>query len=293
MSKLPSRLTKSEQARLLEELNYMNLEEIRGFCSARGIPFRIVGEYREREGEGHKGHRSKANRAGPRPRLPHDRPGRSAHPHPRADRPPRKSTRAARTSRPPLLSLVCDQMARAFEAEGVEGRNRVQLQLEHIWRGWLGGFALLRAAAAHRDIVAIAVEWTRRCRSDLSRGRPSHGRPTVLDSGDAGRETVAAGREYRSERHRFGCRQWVVSAITAVMDEHGWKSPAAGTTPDLRAQDEASGRTSIGSGEPEDCPAAAVSGVSAATANPAVQMTVGYPRPSRWFHSFVSIRTTG
>jgi hypothetical protein len=58
------------------------------------------------------------------------------------------------------------------------------------------------------------------------------------------------------------------------MDEHGWKSPAAGTTPDLRAQDEASGRTSIGSGEPEDCPAAAVSGVSAATANPAVQMTV-------------------
>jgi hypothetical protein len=88
------------------------------------------------------------------------------------------------------------------------------------------------------------------------------------------------------------------------MDEHGWKSPAAGTTPDLRAQDEASGRTSIGSGEPEDCPAAAVSGVSAATANPAVQMTVarfighilvrtGYPRPSRWFHSFVSIRTTG
>ena len=31
-------LTKSEQARLLEELNYMNLEEIRGFCSERGIP---------------------------------------------------------------------------------------------------------------------------------------------------------------------------------------------------------------------------------------------------------------
>jgi hypothetical protein len=44
MSNLLSRLTKSEQARLLEELNYMNLEEIRGFCSERGIPYRIVAE---------------------------------------------------------------------------------------------------------------------------------------------------------------------------------------------------------------------------------------------------------
>ena len=40
-----SQLTKSEQARLLEELNYMNLEEIRAFCSERGIPYRIVAEY--------------------------------------------------------------------------------------------------------------------------------------------------------------------------------------------------------------------------------------------------------
>ena len=40
-----SRLTTSEQARLLEELNYMNLEEIRCFCSARGIPYRIVAEH--------------------------------------------------------------------------------------------------------------------------------------------------------------------------------------------------------------------------------------------------------
>ena len=39
-----SQLTKREQARLLEELNYMNLEEIRGFCSARGIPYKIVAE---------------------------------------------------------------------------------------------------------------------------------------------------------------------------------------------------------------------------------------------------------
>src|SRR5687767_2814894 len=40
-----SQLTKSEQARLLEELNYLNLEEIRGVCSERGIPYRIVAEY--------------------------------------------------------------------------------------------------------------------------------------------------------------------------------------------------------------------------------------------------------
>ena len=45
MSNLLSRLTKSEQARLLEELNYLNLAEIRAFCSERGIPFRIVAEY--------------------------------------------------------------------------------------------------------------------------------------------------------------------------------------------------------------------------------------------------------
>lgn len=45
MSNLLSGLTKAEQTRLLEELNYMNLEEIRGFCSERRIPYRIVAEY--------------------------------------------------------------------------------------------------------------------------------------------------------------------------------------------------------------------------------------------------------
>jgi hypothetical protein len=44
MSNLLLQLTTSEQARLLEELNYMNLAEIRGFCSDRGIPFRVVAE---------------------------------------------------------------------------------------------------------------------------------------------------------------------------------------------------------------------------------------------------------
>jgi hypothetical protein len=45
MPNLLSQLTTGERARLLEELNYMNLEEIRGFCSARGIPYKILAEY--------------------------------------------------------------------------------------------------------------------------------------------------------------------------------------------------------------------------------------------------------
>jgi len=40
-----SQLTNAERARLLEAMNYMNLEEIRGFCSARGIPYKVVAEY--------------------------------------------------------------------------------------------------------------------------------------------------------------------------------------------------------------------------------------------------------
>ena len=45
MSNFLSPLTNREQTRLREELNYLNLEEIRGFCSERGIPYRIVAEY--------------------------------------------------------------------------------------------------------------------------------------------------------------------------------------------------------------------------------------------------------
>ena len=45
MANMLSQLTRAEQARLLEELNYMNLEEIRAFCTARAIPFRVVAEY--------------------------------------------------------------------------------------------------------------------------------------------------------------------------------------------------------------------------------------------------------
>ena len=45
MSNLLSQLTRSERARLLEDLNYLNLEEIRAFCSKHGIPYRVVAEY--------------------------------------------------------------------------------------------------------------------------------------------------------------------------------------------------------------------------------------------------------
>jgi hypothetical protein len=44
MSNFLSQLTASAPARLLEELTYMNLEEICGFCSVRGIPYRIMAE---------------------------------------------------------------------------------------------------------------------------------------------------------------------------------------------------------------------------------------------------------
>ena len=45
MPNLLSQLTKEERVRLLEQLNYLNLAEIRGFCSERGIPWKILAEY--------------------------------------------------------------------------------------------------------------------------------------------------------------------------------------------------------------------------------------------------------
>ena len=44
MPDLLAPLTQEQRARLLEDLNYLNLEEIRSFCSARGIPYKIVAE---------------------------------------------------------------------------------------------------------------------------------------------------------------------------------------------------------------------------------------------------------
>jgi hypothetical protein len=55
MPNLLSQLTKDAQARFLEELNYLNLEEIRGFCSDRGIPYKILAES-QRKDEGHEGY---------------------------------------------------------------------------------------------------------------------------------------------------------------------------------------------------------------------------------------------
>jgi hypothetical protein len=42
-----SKLSKDERARLFEEMNYLNLEELHGFCSKRGIPYKILAEYSE------------------------------------------------------------------------------------------------------------------------------------------------------------------------------------------------------------------------------------------------------
>jgi hypothetical protein len=44
MPNVLSQLTRGEQARFLEELNYMNLAEIRSFCSGHGIPFKVMAE---------------------------------------------------------------------------------------------------------------------------------------------------------------------------------------------------------------------------------------------------------
>ena len=44
MPNLLSQLTKDERARFLNELNYLNLEEIRDFCSDRRIPYKILAE---------------------------------------------------------------------------------------------------------------------------------------------------------------------------------------------------------------------------------------------------------
>jgi hypothetical protein len=45
MPNLLSQLTKDAQVRLFQESNYLNLDEIRGFCSDRGIPYKILAEY--------------------------------------------------------------------------------------------------------------------------------------------------------------------------------------------------------------------------------------------------------
>ena len=70
---LLSQLGKAEQARLIEELNYMNLEEIRGFCSARGIPYKIVAAHPAGKVRATKDADSKADPAGTCAPVPRDR----------------------------------------------------------------------------------------------------------------------------------------------------------------------------------------------------------------------------
>ncbi|MBZ5578011.1 MAG: hypothetical protein LAP40_15720 [Acidobacteriia bacterium] len=45
MPNLLSQLANEARARFLEELNYLNLGEIRGVCSNRGIPYKILAEH--------------------------------------------------------------------------------------------------------------------------------------------------------------------------------------------------------------------------------------------------------
>lgn len=40
-----AKLTAAHRAKLLEELNYLNLDEIRGFCGPRGIPYKVLVEH--------------------------------------------------------------------------------------------------------------------------------------------------------------------------------------------------------------------------------------------------------
>ncbi len=116
MSNFLSQLTASDRARLLEELNYMNLEEIRGFCSERGIPYRIVAESADGKVKATKDtDRKPIVLARVRRYLTTGQVG-SAHPHPRTDRPRGESASAARPSRSPLLSLV---------REGIRGCHAV------------------------------------------------------------------------------------------------------------------------------------------------------------------------
>lgn len=45
MPNLLSKLPEDAQAQFLEKLNYLNLKEIRGVCSDRGIPYRVLAEH--------------------------------------------------------------------------------------------------------------------------------------------------------------------------------------------------------------------------------------------------------
>jgi hypothetical protein len=47
MASLISGLSKKEQRELLQDLNYLNIGEIKKFCERHGIPYRIVVEMKD------------------------------------------------------------------------------------------------------------------------------------------------------------------------------------------------------------------------------------------------------
>jgi hypothetical protein len=52
---------------------------------------------------------------------------------------------------------------------------------------------------------------------------------------------VAMSRKDRPEHLRLGWWQWIVNAVTTVIEQHGWKRSAARGTPQLCAQRQRSG----------------------------------------------------
>jgi hypothetical protein len=76
MANLLSKLTKKERVRLLEEMNYMNLAEIRGFCTERGSRTGSWLSTTSGKVKVTQDTDRKANRAGACSPLPRDGPGR-------------------------------------------------------------------------------------------------------------------------------------------------------------------------------------------------------------------------
>jgi hypothetical protein len=100
-----ARLTSADQSQLLEEMNYMNLEEIRGFCAEHAIPYRIVIAYPDGTIKATKDIDRKPL-VPAHPPLPDNRRGRAADLHSFEDCPRRESTGPTRRARSSVLPLV-------------------------------------------------------------------------------------------------------------------------------------------------------------------------------------------
>src|SRR3954463_649708 len=116
MSNFLSQLTSSERARLLKEMNYMNLEEIRGFCSERGIPYRIMTESADGK--------VKATKDTDRKPIVVARVRRYLTTG-RAGQPTRIPARIVRDDRPPARPAPCDRLYYRWYAKEFEGVMRL------------------------------------------------------------------------------------------------------------------------------------------------------------------------